>query len=98
MQDEHSQQIVVRFFEAIDRLKSERVIRGVQTFTRRYGINRRNLYTLRLEPQRDIFQVSWLAHLVEDYGVSPRWLLTGEGDFYARKKNEKPANNPQVGY
>lgn len=37
------------------------------------------------EPERDIFQVSWLSYLVRDYGVSPMWLLTGFGDFYTKK-------------
>ena len=82
MQTNESQQIVRRFFEALSRLKQDRVIRGKQTFTARYGINRWNLNTLQKEPSRDIFQTAWLAFLVRDYKVSPLWLLTGEGDFY----------------
>lgn len=83
MQTQESQAIVRRFFEAIGELKSRRAIRGIQTFTTRYGINKRNFYTCRAQPERDMFQVAWLAYLVNDYGVSPRWLLTGEGDFFA---------------
>lgn len=83
MQTTDSQQIVVRFFDALQRLKEDKAIRGKKTFTERYGINRWNMNTCEKEPSRDIFQPAWLAYLVKDYGVSPLWLLTGEGDFYA---------------
>lgn len=88
MQTPESQAIVKRFFIALYRLKEDRKIRGKQTFTREYGINRWNLNTLEKEPERDIFQVSWLSYLVRDFNVSPMWLLTGFGDFYQTKKAE----------
>lgn len=88
MQTVESQAIVKRFFEALYRLKADRKIRGKQTFTRAYGINRWNLNTLEKEPERDMFQVAWLTYLVRDFGVSPTWLLTGAGDFYLKKKAE----------
>jgi hypothetical protein len=82
-----SVQVVSRFFEAIDTLKRDRVIRGLKTFSHRYGINDRNIWLQRREPERNIFQPSWLSYLVRDYAVSAEWLLLGEGDFYdaARK-------------
>lgn len=64
-------------------LKRRKVIRGVQTFTERYGINRWNFLTCEKQPERDIFQVAWLSYLVGDYNVSAVWLLTGEGDIFA---------------
>lgn len=85
MQTLDSQEIVNRFFEALRRLIAEKKIRGKQTFTNRYGINRWNMITLEKEPSRDIFQPAWLTYLVRDYNISPRWLLTGEGDFYEIK-------------
>lgn len=87
MQTDDSQRIVARFFEALQRLKDDRKIRGKQTFTREYNINRWNLNTLEKDHSRDIFQPAWLTYLVEGYGVSALWLLTGKGDFY-RKKTE----------
>lgn len=88
MQTPESQQIVKRFFAALYRLKDDKKIRGKQTFTREYGINRWNLNSLEKDPERDIFQVAWLSFLVRDFDVSPMWLLTGVGDFYRTKKAE----------
>lgn len=82
MQSPDSQIIIKRFFDAINLLKEHKVIRGKQTFTRRYNINRWNFNTLESNPESDIFQVAWLNYLVRDYMVSPRWLLTGEGNFF----------------
>lgn len=87
MQTKDSQRIVARFFEALQRLKADRKIRGKQTFTRAYNINRWNMLTLEKDHTRDIFQPAWLTYLVEDYGVSAQWLLTGKGDFYRKTKS-----------
>ncbi len=92
MQSPESQAIVKRFFAALYRLKDDKKIRGKQTFTREYDINRWNLNTLEKEPERDIFQVAWLSLLVRDYGVSAMWLLTGFGDFYQKKKRKPIAD------
>lgn len=82
MQTGQSQVIIKRFFEALQILIENKVIRGKQTFATRYGINRRNMYTLEKEPGRDMFQVAWLENLVNDYKVSSVWLLTGNGSFF----------------
>lgn len=74
--------IVRRFFEALDALVLMRKLRGVATFARRYGIDRRNLAKLRRDPSRGIFRAEWLAVMVEDWHVSPRWLLTGDGGIF----------------
>lgn len=83
MQTGQSQVIIKRFFDALQILIENKVIRGKQTFATRYGINRRNMYSLEKEPGRDIFQVAWLEYLANDYMVSPVWLLTGKGSFFA---------------
>ena len=86
MQKKDNEEIVMRFFAALQRLKQDKKIRGKQTFTTRYGINRWNMNTLEKEPNRDIFKVAWLAYLVKDYNVSPLWLLAGDGEFYQPNK------------
>jgi hypothetical protein len=89
MQNEEGKKIVERFFEALYDLKARKVIRGKQTFTRRYGINNRNFWLLEQDKSRDILQLAWVAHLVTDYGVSAEWLLTGKGDMYVDAKSDR---------
>ena len=83
MLNQDSQQIVARFFEAIEILKRDKKIRGLKTFTNKYGINRGNFYKLQGNILSNIFQPSWLAYLVRDFGVSSEWLLLGSGNFYS---------------
>lgn len=85
MQTTESQQVIKRFFEALQALKERKIIRGKQTFTNMYGINRWNLNTLEKNPEKDIFQVAWLTYLVKDFDISSQWLLTGRGDMFKRK-------------
>lgn len=78
-------EITKRFFEAIQKLREKKVIRGLQTFTRAHDINYWNINTVKNQPDRSILKPEWLAWLVKDYGVSPRWLLTGDGEFLQEK-------------
>lgn len=95
MQRADSQVIVRRFFQAIQILKANKVIRGKATFCKRYGVNQWNFNTLEKEPERDIFQVAWLNYLVRDYMVSPTWLLTGLGDFFQQNWNVQKVKSVQ---
>lgn len=79
MQTEDSQKVIKRFFEALELLKQKKIIRGKQTFTKRYGINRWNMNTLQKNTESDMFQTAWLTYLVRDYNISATWLLTGVG-------------------
>lgn len=71
--------LVARFFEALEKLKERRVIRGKKTFCDRYGINRWNFNTCETHPGTGMFKLSWLTYLVRDFGVSADWLLVGRG-------------------
>ena len=82
MQSVDSQAVIRRFFVAVRTLIEQKRLRGIQTFTRRYGINRRNFLTLEKQPERDMFQLEWFTALVRDWGVSARWLLTGDGEIF----------------
>lgn len=75
-------EVTKRFFEAIDMLKAQRSIRGIQTFTNLYDINRWNLITVRNEPEIRIFKPEWLVYLVRDFNVSSEWLLLGKGNMF----------------
>lgn len=75
-----SQLVILRFFKALDLLKSRRQIRGLNTFTTKYNINRWNLISLRKNPNSGTFEPSWMTFLVKDYNISAHWLLTGDGE------------------
>jgi hypothetical protein len=76
------QQVVARFFEALDELKARRIIRGAQTFCNAYDIDKRNFYKQRKQPQIQIMHFDWLQPMVLEYGVSSLWLLTGLGKMF----------------
>lgn len=71
--------VTKRFFEAIDMLKAQKKIRGLQTFTNRYEINRWNLLTVRTQPEVSVLKPEWIVYLVRDYGISADWILLGKG-------------------
>jgi hypothetical protein len=71
-----------RFFEALDEIKERGIIRGMQTFTNEYNINRWNLITVRKEPEKRVLKPEWMHYIVKGYGVSADWLLTGRGNMF----------------
>jgi hypothetical protein len=88
-QNIESELIVSRFLEALEALITVKKIKGTKTFTDKYNIDRSNLNKLKLEPWRNIFQVSWLGHLVSDFGFSAEWFLTGEGRMFKNNKDQE---------
>ena len=79
--------ITKRFFMALEFLQAKRTIRGLFTFTERYGINYWNMNTLKAEPERRVLKSECLTYLVRDYGVSAEWLLTGTGPMMKENEN-----------
>lgn len=76
--------VTKRFFEAIDKLKAQKTIRGLQTFTNKYEINRRNLIRIKKNPEITL-KPEYLIYLVRDYDVSAEWILIGEGSMFKVK-------------
>lgn len=74
--------IADRFFFAIETLKDRKVIRGLQTFTRRHNINYGNMNSLKNHRDRCALKTEYLAFLAQDYGVSCEWLLLGNGAMF----------------
>jgi len=67
-----------RFFEAIELLRKKRKIRGLQTFTREFGINYWNMNTVRNEPDKRVLKPEWINFLCSKYGVSAEWVILGK--------------------
>lgn len=81
-----------RFLLAVDEILASKTWKSETQFCKHHGINRGNLYQLRQDPSRKIFTADWLTFLVEDYGYSPEWLITGKG---RAKKRQVGATNVQ---
>jgi len=75
-------QITNRFFRAIETLKEQGEIRGLQTFTDRHKINRWNLNTVKFNPETSVLKPEWINLLVCDFGVSADWIITGKGKIF----------------
>lgn len=71
-----------RFFEAIDMLKAQKKIRGLQTFTRLYNINKWNLITVKHNPERSVLKPELIVYLVRDFEISAEWILLGKGGMF----------------
>lgn len=76
--------VTKRFFEAVDMLKAQKRIRGLQTFTRTYGINRWNMCTVKSKPDVSVLKPEWIVYLVRDYNISAEWILLGKGEMLAK--------------
>lgn len=81
MQNERSQAINKRFFEAYDILVVSGKIKSKNSFCVDNNIDRRNFDRIRTEPARE-FQLSFLSILVAEYGISAEWLLLGRGNVF----------------
>lgn len=80
--------ITKRFFEALDAIKEQKRMRGMKTFSQKYGEDYRNFCRWRKAGLR--IKQEWLTYLVRDYYVSARWLLTGQGNMFSRYIKPRP--------
>lgn len=69
-------------FRFIEAFKAATPNRGdANQFCARNDIDRGNLYRLIREPEKHRLQAYWVACLVNDFGVSADWVLTGRGEM-----------------
>jgi len=105
MNTQTDQEVLGRFFEALEALIEKRAVGGIQPYCERYGIDKRNLYHQRNDPSLGYFHFDWIVPMVTTYGVSALWLLTGEGDMFvpffgnmptvARRRRSSPARQTE---
>ncbi len=82
METNHSVQISQRFFKALAEIIAKKELRGIQTFTNLYGIDKRNFYKVKKDPEHFNLNYSWLYYMVDDFDVSAEWLITGNGKMF----------------
>jgi hypothetical protein len=75
-------QITKRFFEAIETLKKQGVIGGLQTFTKEFEINRWNMVTVKNNPDKSILKPEWIYYLCHKYNISTNWIILGQGNIF----------------
>ena len=63
-----------RFFKAIAILKEQKKIRGLQTFTRKHNLNRKNA--------NQVLKPEWIVYIHEDYGISVEWIVLGKEPIF----------------
>lgn len=77
-----NEDIVCRFFMALDALYAMGEIRRYSHFEREADIRHSSLYRLRKDYSSRILQPQWLSLLVDKYSVSAEWLLLGRGRMF----------------
>ena len=87
----HTKEVQRRFFEALDRLKEQDKIAGLQTFCTNYNLHKAKYSNIRSairKPEHDgrykFIDIDALFYLVKDFGVSANWLLTGRGEMFSK--------------
>lgn len=88
------QQINDRFFQAIDLLKSNGIMKGLNGFCKEHGLNVPKYYKIRSQnpnlkgfPYKFI-DIEALYYLSLDYNVSLQWLFYGTGSMFDSKKKK----------
>ncbi|MCL6101023.1 MAG: hypothetical protein M1292_00810 [Bacteroidetes bacterium] len=83
--------IMLRFFEAVDMVISQKRIRGIQTYCTLAGIDRRHYYGQKKDLGRGWFQMSWMLPLLKEFSISSDWILLGKGGMFTVKMEKKEA-------
>lgn len=75
-------EIKMRFFEVLDTLAANKVIRGVGTFAKMHGLNASNLRNLRYQDNWSV-SAEYIYYIVRDFGINSQWLITGNGPMFS---------------
>lgn len=86
--------VIGRFFQALDALIEGNVLRGVNTYCRLHGIDKRHLMAQKADIGRGYFEVSWLLPMITSYNVSANWLLLGKGVMFRKGKGADSLPSP----
>lgn len=100
MHTTQSQEVVARFYEAVQYLIDTGQLRSLRAFTEKYGILYSNFYKAMADHSRQVFQIGWMAPLVVDFNISADWLVTGRGSMVFRsplKSAKRSSPEPEVG-
>ena len=73
-----------RFFEAVEILRRQRVIRGVGTLARDWGTSVFAMKWSKSHPDEKRIKVEYLYYIARDYNVSLEWLFFGKGDIFKK--------------
>ena len=76
--------VTTRFFAAFAAL-TEQGRTNPSEFCESGKFNRPNFLKQRREPWRRILRPEWLSLIVQRYGVSADWLLTGRGTMFRKR-------------
>lgn len=86
-----------RFFEALEIVIASKQLKGLKTFCESHDLNRTKYSRIKNEldkplkaTQYKVIDLDALAALCSDFGVSPEWLLLGNGDML---KKDKPCTS-----
>lgn len=80
--------VMDRFFVALESCRAHKILK-VCDYCDDNGILACNLYRQRKDRTRGYFEIGWCVPLVEKYGISALWLLTGLGAMYSPKGREE---------
>lgn len=79
--NDDSLNVMRRYFNAFDTLRENGKIKSITAYCDKYHIDKRHFYEQRRDLYKGHFQVGWLHTIIRDYGISPLWLLMGEGEM-----------------
>lgn len=80
-------EISLRFSEAWNTVTAQRGSKN--KFFEKYGIDKRNFYRALREMDKHNIDVSWIAAVIIEFGLSADWILTGRGNMIGNDRTYK---------